>query len=83
LFQGLLTSLNIPALADGGITTGAQIALIGEAGPEAVVPLPTLDALIQRAGGGGGGGGQVEFILSGENLRGLLNQSNSSFNRSF
>jgi tape measure domain-containing protein len=83
MFQGLLSALSIPALADGGITTGAQIALIGEAGPEAVVPLPTLDALIQRAGGGGGGGGQVEFILSGENLRGLLNQSNSSFNRSF
>ena len=83
LFQSLLSSLGVPALAEGGITTGAQVALIGEAGPEAVVPLPTLDALIQRAGGGGGGGGQVEFVLSGENLRGVLNQSNSSFNRSF
>ncbi len=83
LFTSALGGLNIPALAEGGITTGAQVALIGEAGPEAVVPLPTLDALIQRAGGGGGGGGQVEFVLSGENLRGVLNQSNSSFNRSF
>lgn len=29
----------IPALANGGIVTGATLALIGEAGPEAVVPL--------------------------------------------
>uniref|UniRef100_UPI0005538D01 hypothetical protein n=1 Tax=Chryseobacterium hispalense TaxID=1453492 RepID=UPI0005538D01 len=29
----------LPALADGGIVTGPTIALIGEAGPEAVVPL--------------------------------------------
>lgn len=37
----------IPALADGGIVTGPTLALIGEAGPEAVVPL-------DRAGGMGG-----------------------------
>lgn len=36
----------IPALADGGIVTGPTLALIGEAGPEAVVPL-------DRAGGMG------------------------------
>lgn len=30
---------DIPKLADGGIVTGPTIALIGEAGPEAVVPL--------------------------------------------
>jgi len=30
---------NIPKLADGGIVTGPTLALIGEAGPEAVVPL--------------------------------------------
>lgn len=34
----------LPALADGGIVTGPTLALIGEAGPEAVVPL-------DRAGG--------------------------------
>jgi hypothetical protein len=38
---------NIPKLADGGIVTGPTLALIGEAGPEAVVPL-------DRAGGMGG-----------------------------
>ena len=35
---------DIPKLADGGIVTGPTLALIGEAGPEAVVPL-------NRAGG--------------------------------
>jgi hypothetical protein len=30
---------NIPMLADGGIVTGPTIAMIGERGPEAVVPL--------------------------------------------
>jgi ElaB/YqjD/DUF883 family membrane-anchored ribosome-binding protein len=41
-----LLSGGIPALADGGIVTGPTLALIGEAGPEAVVPL-------DRAGGMG------------------------------
>jgi hypothetical protein len=41
---------HIPALAKGGIVTGPTLALIGEAGPEAVVPL-------DRAGGMVGGGG--------------------------
>jgi hypothetical protein len=31
--------MSIPRLADGGIVTGPTLALIGEAGPEAVVPL--------------------------------------------
>jgi len=39
--------LDIPHMAAGGIVTAPTLALIGEAGPEAVVPL----------GGGGGGGG--------------------------
>jgi hypothetical protein len=38
---------DIPMLADGGIVTGPTLALIGERGPEAVIPL-------DRAGGMGG-----------------------------
>ena len=37
----------VPAMANGGIVTSTTLALIGEAGPEAVVPL-------NRAGGMGG-----------------------------
>lgn len=39
---------NIPMLANGGIVTGPTLALIGEAGPEAVVPL---DRMGQMSGG--------------------------------
>jgi hypothetical protein len=37
IVAGVTTS--IPAMAEGGIVTGPTLALIGEAGPEAVVPL--------------------------------------------
>jgi hypothetical protein len=40
---------NIPLLAEGGIVTAPTLAVLGEAGPEAVIPL-------DRAGGGMGGG---------------------------
>jgi hypothetical protein len=36
---------NIPRLADGGIVTSPTLALIGEAGPEAVVPLDRAGAM--------------------------------------
>jgi len=39
----------IPMLADGGLVTGPQLAMIGEAGPEVVIPL---DRLPQMGGGG-------------------------------
>jgi len=41
---------NIPYLADGGIVNRATLAVIGEAGPEAVIPLDRLAAL--TSGGG-------------------------------
>ena len=51
---------NIPMLADGGIVRSATLAVIGEAGPEAVVPL-------SRAGefGMGGGGNTVTIHVNG------------------
>ena len=52
-----LNRLEIPALAEGGIVTGPTLALIGEAGPEAVVPL--------GKGGGMGGTYNMTFNLSG------------------
>lgn len=45
--------LNIPKMADGGIVTGPTLALIGEAGPEAVVPLDRM------------GGGNVTINVNG------------------
>jgi hypothetical protein len=47
-------------LAEGGIVTSATLAVIGEAGPEAVIPL-------NRAGefGMGGGGNNVTIHVNG------------------
>lgn len=46
--------INIPRMANGGIVTSPTLALIGEAGPEAVVPL-----------GKGGGMGGITINISG------------------
>ena len=49
----------IPALAEGGIVTGPTLALIGEAGPEAVIPL-------DRAGNMGGGTNVTIHVNGGD-----------------
>ena len=51
----------IPALAKGGIVTRPTLALIGEAGPEAVVPLT-------GAGGRGFGGGTTIIVNTGQSV---------------
>ncbi|MBK4347244.1 phage tail tape measure protein [Lacisediminihabitans changchengi] len=48
--------LKVPMLAEGGIVSSPTLALIGEAGPEAVVPL-------SRYNGGGGGDASVDAIV--------------------
>jgi phage-related protein len=45
-----ITTPNIPYLAEGGLITSATLAVVGEAGPEVVIPLDRL-----REFGGGGG----------------------------
>jgi hypothetical protein len=39
---GSIPEVNLPRLAEGGITTGPTIAMIGEKGPEAIIPLDRL-----------------------------------------
>ena len=48
---------DIPMLAEGGIVTGPTLAMIGERGPEAVIPL-------NRAGGMGMGGANITVNVS-------------------
>ena len=48
---------DIPMLANGGIVTGPTLAMIGEAGPEAVIPL-------DRMGQVGGGGTTVNINVT-------------------
>jgi len=58
---------NIPMLAQGGIVTGPTLAMIGEAGPEAVVPL-------SRAGEFGmGGGNNVTINVNGGDPNAVVN----------
>lgn len=51
----------IPALAAGGIINRPTLAVIGEAGPEAVIPLSKMrdENFLNNFGGGGGSGGNV------------------------
>jgi hypothetical protein len=55
---------NIPMLADGGIVTGPTLALIGEAGPEAVVPLDRMGSM---------GGGDVNIYVNGGDPQSVVN----------
>jgi hypothetical protein len=58
---------NIPMLAQGGIVTSATLAVIGESGPEAVVPL-------SRAGEFGmGGGNNVTINVNGGDPQQVVN----------
>src|SRR6202044_908246 len=49
---------DIPMLAAGGIVDSPTLALIGEAGPEAVIPLTSM-------GAGGAGGQQIVVNING------------------
>lgn len=44
------TLINIPQLAEGGIAMGEVLAMIGEAGPEAVIPLDKLNSMMNGGG---------------------------------
>jgi hypothetical protein len=52
----IVAGLGVPAMAEGGIVNKPTLALIGEAGPEAVVPLSKMNA---------GGGGDVNINVTG------------------
>lgn len=45
---------DVPRMAAGGVATRPTLAMVGDAGPEAIIPL-------SRWGGRGGGGGDVNF----------------------
>ena len=71
--------------ATGGITNGPSMALVGEAGPEAIIPLSKLSGFLQTtfnagAMSGGGMGGNGQFVLKGNDLVLALQRSNYSLN---
>ncbi|MGW2260268.1 phage tail tape measure protein [Streptomyces sp. NPDC001780] len=62
-----LSTPNIPYLAEGGLTTGPTLAMIGEGTEqEAVLPLSKLDSMLRGVAGavrGTGDGGQQRLVL--------------------
>ena len=71
--------------ATGGVTNGPSMALVGEAGPEAIIPLSKLSGMLNTTfnagamnGGGGISGGS--FVLKGNDLVLALQRSNYSLN---
>lgn len=64
---------NVPKLAAGGITSGPTLAMIGEAGREAVIPLDRLNDFIEPANAPVILNGNWE--IAGEKLRFVLDQT--------
>jgi SLT domain-containing protein len=56
---------NIPMLAEGGIVTSATLAMIGEKGPEAVIPLDRMGQM--------GGGTTVNINVNGGDPQSVVN----------
>jgi SLT domain-containing protein len=55
---------NIPMLAEGGIVTSATLAMIGEKGPEAVIPLDRMGQM---------GGNNVTIHVNGGDPQSVVN----------
>jgi len=49
-----ISSINLPRLAEGGFVDSPTTALIGEAGPEVVIPLDRFEKMVGLDGGGNG-----------------------------
>lgn len=65
--QGLsadVMPLDIPKMAAGGIVTGPTLAIVGEAGPEAIVPLSGTQGRDYSMGLGGAGAGRGDVVVN-------------------
>jgi hypothetical protein len=90
--QNALDQIQIAPLATGGIALGAALSLIGEGGPEAVIPLDRLDSMLSGRGMGGDvyninvqASGKAEGAMAGQEIVKALKQfqaKNGSFNNS-
>lgn len=72
----------VPALAQGGLAFGPTLALVGDnkgaaSNPEVIAPLDKLQSMM----GGEGGTGHVEFVIAGDNLKGVLKRNDDYRNR--
>lgn len=80
LFNGLIKSIGIPALADGGVLTSPQLVLAGEypgarSNPEIVAPESKLRDIFRGEMRGNGGGGVLTCRVSGDDLLFVLDKA--------
>jgi len=80
-----LLGLGVTKNANGGVTNGPSLGLIGEAGPEAIMPLSKLSSFLNTSfnagamsSGNSSNGGQ--FILRGQDLLLAVNRSQKASN---
>jgi hypothetical protein len=67
----------VTAFSQGGVVTGPTMGLIGEAGPEAIIPLSKFDQILNQSGGNGGVTSvNITGQLQGNNIRLALARTN-------
>lgn len=75
---GKIGTLSLPRLAKGGVLTGAQTVIAGEAGPEAIIPLDKLfaqmDKMTNKIAGTGGGITINVYGAEGQSVRSLAEE---------
>jgi hypothetical protein len=84
IFKQLL-GLGVTKNAVGGITNGPSLGLIGEAGPEAIMPLSKLSSFLNTsfnagAMSGGSAGSSGQFVLRGQDLLLAVNRTQKASN---
>lgn len=80
---GGMTGFSIPKFAEGGITSGPTLAMVGDnpSGKEAIIPLEKMGQIFGGMQGGGTGGGRLTATVSGTDLKFVLDRTNQDFNR--
>ena len=80
---GGMTGFSIPKFAEGGITSGPTLAMVGDnpSGREAIIPLEKMGQIFGGMQGGGMGGGRLTATVSGTDLKFILDRTNQNFNR--
>ena len=80
---GGMTGFSIPKFAEGGITSGPTLAMVGDnpSGREAIIPLEKMGQIFGGMQGGGMGGGRLTASVSGTDLKFILDRTNQNFNR--
>lgn len=78
LFNSAISSIGIPALAEGGVAKKPTLALIGEypgasTNPEIVTPERKLRSIFRDSAGGGGG--KLVAVVRGEDLQFILDRA--------